>query len=515
MTNEKKSIILQTRCKVFTNLRINHDKHGLKPKKSCSNPCAKYNKDCHSTIMKKQLLFTAALSLLAATGVQAQGGYQFERFFDTPYTDIDGQTSPGVFGVFNKVSGNGKYAVGYDDQMASGAVYMWSLEKPDELQFIGNDYTCPGAACDVTNEGLVVGAFKGSVENTNIETGELETVTCPVPAYRTQDGEWHYLPIPADYSGAKASGMNLSMARAVTSDGKTIVGHFYVRTGIVERPWLMEKVAMFPVLWELEDGEYVLKDDFREAGKNSMLYKDGELKEVGEAEYNVFYVYGLSEDGKTIVGMNTSATGGFNPAFIRDGRLVQLFDCADPDTPSFDGGICNNIDAAGNIYGYFNHEVGSEGSASYYFVYTADGKLEFTDTWYICGTKDGKTRFPQYYNGLTNVMDCSDDGKVVVGGTMESAMGGAVNGPGVTYDDDVVSGVDRVEAIRDNVGISYHGGLLVVTGEYDRADVYNAQGALVATGGQGKAFSMEGNPAGAYIVKVTTADGVKSYKFAR
>ena len=367
MTNEKKSIILQTRCKVFTNLRINHDKHGLKPKKSCSNPCAKYNKDCHSTIMKKQLLFTAALSLLAATGVQAQGGYQFERFFDTPYTDIDGQTSPGVFGVFNKVSGNGKYAVGYDDQMASGAVYMWSLEKPDELQFIGNDYTCPGAACDVTNEGLVVGAFKGSVENTNIETGELETVTCPVPAYRTQDGEWHYLPIPADYSGSKASGMNLSMARAVTSDGKTIVGHFYVRTGIVERPWLMEKVAMFPVLWELEDGEYVLKDDFREAGKNSMLYKDGELKEVGEAEYNVFYVYGLSEDGKTIVGMNTSATGGFNPAFIRDGRLVQLFDCADPDTPSFDGGICNNIDAAGNIYGYFNYEVGDDSYSSNLF----------------------------------------------------------------------------------------------------------------------------------------------------
>ena len=392
---------------------------------------------------------------------------------------------------------------------------MWSLEKPDELQFIGNDYTCPGAACDVTNEGLVVGAFKGSVENTNIETGELETVTCPVPAYRTQDGEWHYLPIPADYSGSKASGMNLSMARAVTSDGKTIVGHFYVRTGIVERPWLMEKVAMFPVLWELEDGEYVLKDDFREAGKNSMLYKDGELKEVGEAEYNVFYVYGLSEDGKTIVGMNTSATGGFNPAFIRDGRLVQLFDCADPDTPSFDGGICNNIDAAGNIYGYFNYEVGDDSYSSNYFVYTADGKLEFTDTWYICGTKDGQTKFTQSYEGLSNVMDCSDDGKVVVGGTMESAMGGAVNGPGVVYNESVLTGVERVDAIRNNVGIDYRGGLLVVTGEYDRADVYNAQGALVATGGQGKAFSMEGNPAGAYIVKVTTADGVKSYKFAR
>ena len=465
--------------------------------------------------MKKQLLFTAALSLLAATGVQAQGENHLESFFNTTYTDIDGQSSPGVFGVFNKVSGNGKYAVGYDDQMNSGAVFLWNVENPGEITFIGNDYMCPGAACDVTNDGLIVGAYKGSVEEENINTKEVETVTCPVPAYRTQDGEWHYLPIPADYSGSKASGMNLSMARAVTSDGKTIVGHFYVRTGIVERPWLMEKVAMFPVLWELEDGEYVLKDDFREAGKNSMLYKDGELKEVGEAEYNVFYVYGLSEDGKTIVGMNTSATGGFNPAFIRDGKLVQLFDCTDPDNPSFDGGICNNIDAAGNIYGYFNYEVGDDSYSSNYFVYTADGKLEFTDTWYICGTKDGQTKFTQSYEGLSNVMDCSDDGKVVVGGTMESAMGGAVNGPGVVYNESVLTGVERVDAIRNNVGIDYRGGLLVVTGEYDRADVYNAQGALVATGGQGKAFSMEGNPAGAYIVKVTTADGVKSYKFAR
>ncbi len=467
--------------------------------------------------MKKQLLFTAALSLLAATGVQAQGENHLESFFNTTYTDIDGQSSPGVFGVFNKVSGNGKYAVGYDDQMNSGAVFLWNVETPGEITFIGNDYTCPGAACDVTNEGLVVGAFKGSVENTNIETGELETVTCPVPAYRTQDGEWHYLPIPADYSGSNAAGMMLSMARAVTSDGKTIAGHFYVRTGVGESPLggLVEKAQMIPVLWQLEDGEYVLKDDFREAGTNSLLYKDGELQEVKETEYSVFYIYGLSEDGKTIVGMNTSGTGGFNPAFIRDGRLVQLFDCADPDTPSFDGGICNNIDAAGNIYGYFNYEVGDDSYSSNYFVYTADGKLEFTDTWYICGTKDGQTKFTQSYEGLSNVMDCSDDGKVVVGGTMESAMGGAVNGPGVVYNESVLTGVERVDAIRNNVGIDYRGGLLVVTGEYDRADVYNAQGALVATGGQGKMFNMEGNPAGAYIVKVTTADGVKSYKFAR
>ena len=467
--------------------------------------------------MKKQLLFTAALSLLAATGVQAQGENHLESFFNTTYTDIDGQSSPGVFGVFNKVSGNGKYAVGYDDQMNSGAVFLWNVENPGEITFIGNDYMCPGAACDVTNDGLIVGAYKGSVEEENINTKEVETVTCPVPAYRTPEGEWKHLPIPADYSGSKAAGMMLSMARAVTSDGKTIAGHFYVRTGVGESPLggLVEKAQMIPVLWQLENGEYVLKDDFRKLGTNSLLYKDGELQEVKETEYSVFYIYGLSEDGKTIVGMNTSGTGGFNPAFIRDGKLVQLFDCTDPDNPSFDGGICNNIDAAGNIYGYFNYEVGDDSYSSNYFVYTSDGKLEFTDTWYICGTKDGQTKFTQSYEGLSNVMDCSDDGKVVVGGTMESAMGGAVNGPGVVYNESVLTGVERVDAKRNNVGIDYRGGQLVVTGEYDRADVYNAQGALVATGGQGKMFNMEGNPAGAYIVKVTTADGVKSYKLAR
>ena len=79
----------------------------------------------------------------------------------------------------------------------------------------------------------------------------------------------------------------------------------------------------------------------------------------------------------------------------------------------------------------------------------------------------------------------------------------------------VSTGIGRAERIAQAVNVNYGGGVLVVTGEYDRAELYNAAGTLVAGGGQGKAFSLAGQPAGTYIVKVTTADGVKSFKFAR
>lgn len=57
--------------------------------------------------------------------------------------------------------------------------------------------------------------------------------------------------------------------------------------------------------------------------------------------------------------------------------------------------------------------------------------------------------------------------------------------------------------------------MLYVNGEYTRADIYSAQGSLIDTGGQGKAFNLGSQPAGAYIVKVTTADGTKTFKVAR
>lgn len=149
-----------------------------------------------------------------------------------------------------------------------------------------------------------------------------------------------------------------------------------------------------------------------------------------------------------------------------------------------------------------------------YFIYKADGTIEYVDNMIICGTKDG-TRFNQQTGQLYYTLDCSEDGSVIAGGTVAmNEMLGEYNTPALLLND-VPTGVDRVEAVDNAVSINYSGNVLVVTGKYSKAEVYSTTGALIANGGQGKAFNMEGQPAGAYIVKVTTANGVKSFKFAR
>ena len=72
--------------------------------------------------MKKHLLFSAALSLMATAGVQAQdlSDYKYYDFGETTWVDPDGYENPYVCGYFNKVSANGKYAVGYDEDAHKG-----------------------------------------------------------------------------------------------------------------------------------------------------------------------------------------------------------------------------------------------------------------------------------------------------------------------------------------------------------------------------------------------------------
>lgn len=310
--------------------------------------------------------------------------------------------------------------------------------------------------------------------------------------------------------------MGIDNARAITPDGKYIVGHVYISLGEVDSPLggTIEKVQLLPVRWTLDGFMYSLTDEYRDLGAagQSMLFNEetGQFETVeDEMEYTTFFVWDVSNDGNTIVGVNTSATGGQNPAFIRDGKLMQLFDCANDNTYTFNGGICSSIDGNGNIYGYFQ----DDDMNSKYFVYTADGKLEYVSNLLTCGDINGN-RYSQSTGSLPYTLDCSEDGKVIVGGSMVAMGFGTANAPALLVDV-TPSGVDRIDAIRGTVDIDYTGGMLYVNGEYTRADIYSAQGSLIDTGGQGKAFNLGSQPAGAYIVKVTTADGTKTFKVAR
>ena len=455
--------------------------------------------------MKKHLIFTAMLSVIAAGNIQAQQGtgYKLYDFSSTQWIDADGYPNDLLLGTFNKVSANGEYAVGYDDQYLLTS-FMWKRSTPDKIELVNSNYNYRTRCHDVANDGTAVGCYESAY------TQGMR------PAYRSADGEWTLLPVPEDYSLKTAQGgIGIDEAAAVTSDGKYIAGHVYVKIGEKETSLgKLEVTSLLPALWTKNGYNYELTTVYRDLGKagESYQWNGSEFELVADSvKYNIFYVYNISDDGRTIVGMNTADCGGQNPAIIRDGKLMQIYNCDNPDTYTFNGGICNSIDAAGNIYGYFVDDFMNMTN----FVLTSDNKLEFVDDWLICGTADGR-RFTQQTYSLPYTLDCSDDGSVIVGGSIASMGFGLANAPALLLADDTpATGVDRIDAIRNTVSISYKGNVLCVNGEYDRADIYNAQGALIAQLGQGVAYNLGAQPAGTYIVKVTTANGVKTFKVAR
>lgn len=437
--------------------------------------------------------------------VSAQTVYDFSDYL-FEYEDED--ATP--LGVFYNVSPNGRYAVGCDDaQMNCYESYLWTMDNPTELTII-NVAPTRIATIDVSDCGTVVGSFEDRGD-------DLDTKAVCYPAYRTIDGTWTTLPVPDEYSTSMAKSYTFAEeARAITPDDKYIAGNVHIIVGY-NSTWGWDIVYPTPLLWELTDTGYALKEvylDLGAAGK-SYVYTDGEMVVQESAmNYKSFLVYDISRDGTTICGVNTAASGGQNPAIIKDGALYQLFDCGEygvTDVVNFDGGICNKIDANGNVYGYFVDENGT----LLYFVYTAEGKLVYYDEWYITGTADGEF-ITQSNDYIPYVLDASDDGLVIAGGgTTTLSYGADVNYPLlIVYNDD--TGIDQLTTIKNSTGISYErGGNLYVKGVYNTAEIFSASGAKIASGRQGHSFDTSAMPSGTYVVRVTTDEGVSTYKFVR
>lgn len=384
-----------------------------------------------------------------------------------------------MYGQFNHVSANGNYAVGYDEEVVPLA-YMWFADNPSTLTLLG-DGSLRISACDVSNDGTVVGSWE------LLADGEDDGIC--YPAYKTLDGEWTALPVPANYSESDAkSQLFRDEARAVTPDGRFIAGNLLLVTGYNEQ-WGLDIKSQIPVLWE-----------------------NGEIKKVyDDLGIKTFQVWDISDDGSVIVGMNTAECGGSNPAIIKDGELINIFQCdaEEYDDQNFNGGVCGSIDKDGNVYGYY---VEGDGATIKYFMYnTESGEITYFNSFVTCGTT-GVTFSqgdPLYYP-----LDCSDDGKVVVGATVVSVGYGVVACPQAVVYDTAPTAIAR-PANAGDVSINWRGGDLTVSGDYERADVYTTAGALVASGAQGNALGLTAATRGTYIVKVTTATGVKSFKIMK
>lgn len=428
-----------------------------------------------------------------ACGASAQEEATLYNFNDAVFI-IEGYETP-VCGVFNHVSNNGKYAVGADDQISMTS-YYWSADAPDVINMAWDPSRGYSTLNDVTNDGVMA----GSVDS--LLTGE--TYVRQWPATFTLDGGWKLLPVPENYSSDQSNEFNsmrtINCVRAVSSDGKYMAGQVYVSTGEIDEDFGIEIVKLLPVVWE-----------------------NNEIKKVyDDLGINTFYVYGISEDGSTVVGVNTAENGGQNPAYIKDGKLYNVFSCDDPETNTFNGGILCSIDAEGNMYGYF-----LDGNDTYkYFSVKADGSIVYFDQLVTCA--GGGYKFGPYVaydengeaqavpaGGMYSLLDCSTDGKVLAGGETINIGFGVVTCPAMIVSKGA-TGISKPEAIKSDVSIDYRkGGTLYVNGEYNSAEIYGVGGNLVMKGGQGEAFNLSSLPSGTYVVKVSYNGGSKTFKVLR
>lgn len=474
----------------------------------------------------RKTLFLQLMMAMAVGTAQAQSEGTYYDFQDVQFTvetkDGSLQEQLSVAGVVNHVSSNGDYAVGYDDQSITsntGVAFLWKRSNPDELVPLSGTYDRV-SACDVSDDGVIVGSFE--LRPNSYDYG------ISFPGWKhVDDDAWTPLPVPDEYSIRFAKTYDFAEeARAITPDGGTIAGNLHFRSGEQEILGTIVDKTIVPItVWVKKEDGYELQKCYTDLGKagNNLLYDVDEQKFVEtkkDVNYKSFLVRDISDDGKTVVGMNVSWRGGFNPAFMRDGKLYQIFSCGEEGEPdedaNFNGGTILTIDANGNMYGYY---MDGEGDTKY-FVFTFNEetvKLEYVNEPVVCADKDGN-RFGAYDKGLSPVSDCSKDGKVIVGAGVGDLGFGQYNYPKLVIAGEA-SGISEVQAgqagDKAGVGINFDGNTIRVKGDWLYANVYTASGTLVDGGNRGSSFNIGRYPAGTYIVKVATMNGIQSFKVAK
>ncbi len=461
--------------------------------------------------MKKNLLALAVALCAVFSPAAAQDDYGIFDYSEQMWVADDGE-SYFLNGLFTKVSANGRYAVGYDFQNYSGCAFFFDAQDNEEL-FLMNDASNRIYLNDVSNDGMIVGAFE--------KREDADTKSVMMPGYRTLNEGWKALPVPENYSTYynTEDAYALTGAMAVTSDGEYIAGEFCLTKGYKETfMGKLEASVTAPCVWKRSGNEYVIDKLYDKAHANSMVFDEstGTWKAGADSvSFQYFVVYDITADGKTVVGVNTAGCGGQNPAFLRDGKMWQLFDCGEEDTAdeakNFNGGIIKCVDSQGNLYGYYQLATGG----IKYFKYTNDDKLVYVDVMAVAVVNDS-VLVSGSESGVQTVLDASADGSVKVGGTMHVTDAGVYYTPCLAMKTGGTDGISLSERVDSSVKIDYRrGGALFVNGEYTSACIYDAAGKRVAQGGQGKSFNLTGMPNGVYVVKVNTAHGTQSFKVAR
>lgn len=214
------------------------------------------------------------------------------------------------------LSPSGNYAVGFDDQMGDPTSFVWDRSTGEFTILDPGEYDgC--IAYDVNDNGVIVGS---------VVTGGYEKM----PAYMDfkNGGTWVLLPTNGQTSSAFPS-----YAVAITNDG--LIG------GQVLTELPDGSMRCVPCLWnnyQLDQSAFDLPEDGDEACQ------------IGS------FVYGMSDDGRVMVGWQDWGVGSRSPAVWVDGRLTRIYGeepIVDDEGMVFDG-VAWSVSADGTkVTGYW------------------------------------------------------------------------------------------------------------------------------------------------------------------
>ncbi len=430
-------------------------------------------------------LLTATLCPLAAS---AQQDSIHSTLIKSEYVTLDGYDSS-VYGSF-RVSNNGKYAVACDESGDSYAGILWQRES-NSITFV-NDYTGEKAdgvlLYDVADDGMMVGAYPTTVDGS----------FCWLPGYKYLGKEWVNLPLPDNANMTHAYDMDYcSYAVCVSSDSRVILGEVDLYREDSTSRWE-------PMLWFLDENGNVT---------GTQTFEDQDYGNQG------FMGYDMTDDGSVIVGNVSSARGDYLPVIIRNGVMTWIdgpkltfvesdnrWEDLDEETgvehEFFWEGTVMSLDKDGNMYYYYSDGDGVQHNIVEN-IYSGE-KTEY-DQIVSCGVGGmvlGQSVIasdrPFDMSGLYSALNVSDDGMVIAGCGYNEVY--YYTYPALILLEE--SPINGIKAIKlDGVNISRDGNTISISGEFDRAELFNATGMQVAsTKGN---IDLSGMTNGMYIIRIS------------
>ncbi|MCD8291507.1 MAG: T9SS type A sorting domain-containing protein [Prevotella sp.] len=444
------------------------------------------------------ILLTASFSHLSAAEQDTIPG----TVFGVQSVKLDGYDSS-FYGIF-RVSNNGKYAVA-SDTSDSYAGILWERES-NSITYV-NNYTGEKAngviLNDVSNDGMMVGDYPAPTESS----------FCWQPGYKYPDKDWVELPLPENTNLKYPTDIDYcSQAIRVSSDGRVVLGEVYLYYTETKSHWE-------PMLWFLDEEGNVT---------GTQTFEDLEYGNQG------FQGYDMSDDGSVIVGMMTSARGDMLPTVIQDGVMRWLdgpeltwnesenrwleYDENGVMKEYYWEGMANCIDKDGNVYYYYSNGDGVQHNVVEN-IYTGE-KREY-DKIVSCGVGSlvlGMTVVasdrPIDMSALYSAINVSDDGTVIAGGGLGvESYGSYFNYPAlIVLDESPIE--TSIKAMKlDGINISRNGNTISISGDFDRAEMFNATGMQVASS-KGD-IDLNSMTNGMYIIRVSKGNATNVYKILK